>query len=88
MNWNIDWGGEEVIFGIEFDAILAEGIEFGMDDLETLQQYGRHCDGCGQFRLTQLCDGEDATPTDRGTEFRFMAYHLCDECRREMFLAV
>jgi hypothetical protein len=79
MNWEILWGGA-TIFGYDFAGILAEGIEDGMFHLEYVEACGRYCDNCGEWAITHQVDYNEQTPTDRGTEFRLLPYHLCDWC--------
>ena len=83
MNWQIEWGSEEVVFGYEFAEILAEGIEAGIEQIDYERTVGDYCEGCGEFGVLSKFHAVEECPTDRGTERRLMAYKLCAKCLRE-----
>ena len=72
--------GATVVFGYEFNWILADGIEDGLEELVYLQTYGKRCEICGEFRLTHTLDNEILTPTDRGMKREYEQIEICEEC--------
>jgi hypothetical protein len=80
MKWQVEFGPAFMNYDIAsfriYAALLAEGIESGLADLNNLQLFGKFCDACGQFRMTESLD------VDGGREL--LAYDVCSECRDEM----
>ena len=81
LTWNVLSIEESILrWGIDFAAILAEGIEDGLEELVYLQTYGKRCEICGEFRLTHTLDNEILTPTDRGMKREYEQIEICEEC--------
>ena len=81
LTWNVLSIEESILrWGIDFAAILAEGIEDGLEELEYLEKYGCACNVCGEFRVCEIIQKEIGTPTDRGWKREYEDWAICEEC--------
>lgn len=83
MIWELEGDGRAPLFGeYDFAAMMADGIELGMEELEWLEKEGNYCAACGEWRILYHTEVEEIG--GEPDEKLLMGYDLCMECRQEM----